>query len=66
MFIVFKIYRGEIPMKLNLLFIVMDLLTILAYPFVFVYDKLRQFSKLKEVHSEQFTGHISQLDKRKL
>jgi len=53
-------------MKLNLLFIVMDLLTILAYPFVFVYDKLRQFSKLKEVHSEQFTGHVSQLDKRKL
>ena len=38
-------------MKLNLLFIVMDLLTILAYPFVFVYDKLRQFSKLKKVHA---------------
>ena len=35
-------------MKLKLLFIVMDLLTILAYPIVFVYDKLRQFSKLKE------------------
>ena len=35
-------------MKLNLLFIVMDLLTILAYPFVFVYGKLRQFSKFKE------------------
>jgi NADH:ubiquinone oxidoreductase subunit 3 (subunit A) len=33
-------------MKLNLLFIVMDLLTILAYPIVFVYGKLRQFSKL--------------------
>jgi NADH:ubiquinone oxidoreductase subunit 3 (subunit A) len=35
-------------MKLKLLFIVMDLLTILAYPVVFVYGKLRQFSKLKE------------------
>lgn len=35
-------------MKLNLIFIVMDLLTILAYPIVFVYDKLRQSSKLKE------------------
>jgi len=35
-------------MKLKLLFIVMDLLTILAYPIVFVYGKLRQFSKLKE------------------
>jgi hypothetical protein len=45
-------------MKLNVIFIVIDLLTILAYPFVFVYNKLRKFSKLKEVHSEQFTGHI--------
>jgi hypothetical protein len=35
-------------MKLNLLFIVMDLLTIVAYPIVFVHGKLRQFSKLKE------------------
>jgi hypothetical protein len=35
-------------MKLNLLLIVMDLLTILAYPIVFVHGKLRQFSKLKE------------------
>ena len=35
-------------MKLNLLFIVMDLLTILAYPIVFVHGKLRQFSELKE------------------
>jgi NADH:ubiquinone oxidoreductase subunit 3 (subunit A) len=35
-------------MKLKLLFIVMDLLTILAYPIVFVYGKLRRFSKLKE------------------
>jgi NADH:ubiquinone oxidoreductase subunit 3 (subunit A) len=35
-------------MKLSLLFIVMDLLTLLAYPIVFVYNKLRQFSKSKE------------------
>jgi hypothetical protein len=35
-------------MKLNLLFAVMDLLTILAYPIVFVYGKLRQSSKSKE------------------
>jgi hypothetical protein len=52
-------------MKLNAIFIVIDLLTILAYPFVIVYNKIRQFSKLKEVHSEQFTGHISQLKNRK-
>ena len=32
-------------MKLNLLFIVMDLLTLLAYPIVFVHGKLREFSK---------------------
>ena len=34
--------------KLKLLFIVMDLLTILAYPIVFVHGKLRQFIKSKE------------------
>jgi len=32
-------------MKLNLLFIVMDLLTLLAYPVIFLHGKLRQFSK---------------------
>jgi len=48
MFIVSKKYRGEKTMKLNLLFIVMDLLTLLAYAIVFVHGKLRQFSKLKE------------------
>jgi hypothetical protein len=32
-------------MKLVLLFIVMDMLTILAYPFVFLYGKLHQFLK---------------------
>ena len=35
-------------MKLHLLFIVMDLLTILVYPFVFMYGKLRLVPKLKE------------------
>ena len=35
-------------MKLNLLFIVMDLLTILAYPFVLIHGKLFQFSKARE------------------
>ncbi len=35
-------------MKLNLIFIMMDLLTLLAYPIVFLHGKLRQFSKSKE------------------
>ena len=38
----------KMKLKLNLLFIVMDLLTILAYPIVFVHGKLRQFTKSKE------------------
>jgi len=38
----------EKTLKLNLLFIVMDLLTLLAYPIVFVHSRLRQFSKSKE------------------
>jgi len=40
--------REEKTMKLHLLFIVMDLLTVLAYPIVFAHGKLRQFSKSKE------------------
>jgi hypothetical protein len=32
-------------MKLNFLFMVMDVLIVLAYPIVFVHTKLRQFSK---------------------
>jgi hypothetical protein len=35
-------------MKLILLFIVMDLLTILAYPIIFMSSKLHQVAKLKE------------------
>jgi NADH:ubiquinone oxidoreductase subunit 3 (subunit A) len=37
----------EKTLKLGLLFIVMDLLTLLAYPIVFVHGKIRQFSKSK-------------------
>jgi hypothetical protein len=39
----------RMSMKLNLLFIVMDLFTILAYPFVFMHSKLFQFSKARNV-----------------
>ena len=35
-------------MKLNLLIIVIDLVTLLAYPIVLVHAKLRQFSRSKE------------------
>jgi hypothetical protein len=38
-------------LKLSLLFIVMELLTLLAYPIVFVHNKLHQFSKSKESSS---------------
>jgi hypothetical protein len=40
--------REEKTMKLNSLFIAMDLLTLLAYTIVFVQGKLRQFSKPKD------------------
>lgn len=35
-------------MKLVLLFVLMDLLTLLAYPIVFMYGKLHQFLTLRE------------------
>jgi len=35
-------------MKLNLIFIFMDLLILLAYPIVFVHGKFHQFLKAKE------------------
>ena len=35
-------------MKLNLLFIVMDLLILLVYPIVYVHSKLSQLSRSKE------------------
>lgn len=34
-------------MKLNLLFIIMDLLTLLAYPFAFAHGTITRFSKTK-------------------
>ncbi len=36
-------------MKLNLLFIVMYLFTLLVYPLVFMHGKLLQFSKARNV-----------------
>jgi hypothetical protein len=36
-------YKWKKTMKLNLLFIVMDVLTVVAYPLVFLYGKLHQF-----------------------
>jgi len=39
-------------MKLNLLFVIMDLLTLMAYPFVFVYSKLRQGLKSRKEISQ--------------
>ncbi len=37
----------KMKIKLTMLFIVMDLLTLLAYPIIFAYGKLRQLSKPK-------------------
>jgi hypothetical protein len=37
----------EMTMKLNLIFLVMELLTLLAYPIVFVHGQLLQFSNSK-------------------
>jgi hypothetical protein len=36
-------------MKLNLLFFVMDLFTLLVYPVVFIYNTIRLFSKSKRI-----------------
>jgi hypothetical protein len=35
-------------MRLNLLFIAMDMLTLLAYPILFVYTKIYQFSRFRQ------------------
>ncbi len=35
-------------MKLNMIFIVMDLLTLLIYPFVFIHGRFRRLVKVKE------------------
>ena len=34
-------------MKLNLIFALIDVLIVLAYPFVYIWGKLRQFQKIK-------------------
>ena len=34
-------------MRLNLIFVLIDLLIVLAYPFVFLFGKLRQILKIK-------------------
>jgi hypothetical protein len=36
-------------MKLNLLFTLMDLFTVLAYPFLFIYSKYASFQKREAV-----------------
>jgi hypothetical protein len=41
--------RMEMTMKLNLIFIAMDLLTLLAYPIVFINNKFRKLSKPYEI-----------------
>ena len=40
-------------MKLNLLIFAMDLLALLAYPIVYVYNKLHQFSRARENYSNK-------------
>jgi hypothetical protein len=46
-------------MKLNMLFILMDLLTVLAYPVVFMHGKLHKFSKLEDgISLVNFLLHI--------
>ena len=34
-------------MKLNLIFVLIDVLIVLAYPFVFLFGKVRQLLKIK-------------------
>lgn len=43
-------------MKLNLLFFVMDMLILLAYPIVYVHNKIHQFSRSKENHDNKTTA----------
>lgn len=40
-------------MKLNLLFIVMDVLTLLVYPIMFMYGKMRLILKPKESSAQK-------------
>jgi hypothetical protein len=43
--VVYRWCQGEKMIKLNLIFIAMDLLSLLVYPIIFVHGKLRGFSK---------------------
>ena len=40
-------------MKLKLLFFVMDMLTLLVYPIVYMHSKIYQFSRSKENHNNK-------------
>lgn len=40
-------YRKEEEMKLHLFFILIDILILLAYPFIFVASKVRKFFNFK-------------------
>jgi hypothetical protein len=52
-------------MKLNLIFIVMDALTILAYPIVFIYSKLYPYLKPKEsIHLANLLVSVSAAPQR--
>jgi len=56
-------------MRLSLLFIVMDLLTLLAYPIVYVHGRLRPFSKPKEnakLATSLLIGTIMQVTNQKI
>jgi len=44
-FFEFVATEEKMNLRLSLLFIVMEVLTVLAYPFVFVHTKLSQLSK---------------------
>jgi len=61
MFMCLALPRRKI-MKLNLLFMVIDLLTLLAYPILFVHGKLCQLSMSKEnmaLANLQITGSVT-------
>jgi len=44
----YKFFQGKKNMKLNLIFIVMDLLALLVYPLIFVNNKLQQALKSRK------------------
>jgi len=40
-------------MKLNLIFLAMEMLIVLSYPFLYVYSKLYQWTRLIKSHATQ-------------